>query len=70
VFTFVGTSLVDISNGGRLDYVANDEFLDSFVLGHTSTTVGAVDVDNVSTAVLGTSTISSLLGLLEVAYGK
>ena len=63
-FTFIGAGLVDVSNGGRLDYVADDEFFNGFVLRNAAAAVGAVDVDDMAATVLGASTISSLLGLL------
>lgn len=63
--TLISASLVDISNSGGLDDVADNELFDGLVLGHTTSAVGAVDVDDVSSTVLGTATISPLLGLKQ-----
>jgi hypothetical protein len=57
----VCSSLVDITNGGRLDNVADDELFDRFVLWNASSAVGAVHIYDMATSVFGASSISPFL---------
>ncbi len=52
VLTVVYGGVGDVSNGGRLDDVANDEFLDGLVLGGATTAVGAADRTDVAASLL------------------
>ena len=52
MLTFKSAGLVDISDGSSLDYVSNDELLDSLVLWNQTTAVGAVHWYDVSSTVL------------------
>lgn len=57
------TSLRDVPDGCSLNNVPDHKLLDSFVFGHTPSTVSAADRLDVPTALLGTSVIPSLLSL-------
>lgn len=52
--------IADVTEGGSLDDVANDEALDRFVLGHTTTAVGAPNGFHVTTTLLRTSAVPPL----------
>ena len=52
----------DISHGSGLDDVPDDELLDSLILGAGLGTVGATNVLDMTTAVLGASIILPLFG--------
>lgn len=65
LLTGVDTGLSDVTNSSRFHNVANNKLLDSLVLSHTASTVGATNGTNVSASVLGASVIASLQSLLE-----
>jgi len=48
----------DVSNGGRFDDVANDEFLDGLVLGRATAAVGAADRTDVAASLLVTPVVA------------
>ena len=52
----------DVSDGGGFDDVTNNEFSDSLILGAGLGTVGATNVLDMTTAVLGASIILPLFG--------
>ncbi|RNA29909.1 hypothetical protein BpHYR1_048068 [Brachionus plicatilis] len=63
VLTFIGTSIVDISDSCSLNNVSDNEFFDRFILWDQTSAIGTVDAYDVSSAMFGTSSISSFLGL-------
>ena len=50
----------DVTSGGGLDNVADDELFDSLVFGDAAGAVGATDCLDVAAAVLGTSVVPAL----------
>ena len=65
--TLVDASVVNISDGGRLDDVTDHELLDRLIFRYTSCTIGASDELHVATVVLVTSVVSSF-GCLVVGW--
>jgi hypothetical protein len=61
--TFICTSVANISHGRRFDDISDDELFNGLVFGHTSSTIGAVNVHDMSSTVFGTTAISSFLRL-------
>ena len=59
---FVDALITNISQGGGLYDISNDEFLDGFVFGNASGTVCAPQEFDVSTSVLVTPSVTPLLG--------
>ena len=52
----------DVTSGGLVEHVADDEALDSLILRGEAATVGAVGRGGAATRVLGTAVISTLTG--------
>ncbi len=61
LITGVDRSLGDVSDGGGLDDVTDDELPDGLVLGATTSTVCASHVLDVTASVFGTTSVASLL---------
>jgi hypothetical protein len=69
-FTLIGASLVDVSDSRSLNNVSDDKLLYRLVLRDATSAVGAVDIYDMSSAVLGSSSVSSLLSLLSAESKK
>ena len=52
---------VQIPDGRRFDYVADDVLLDTLVLGHTASTVGTPYITDMAATMLRSSTVSPFL---------
>ena len=65
-FTLKGRVLLEIVEGGGVNDVADGESLDRLVLGDAATAVEAADSSGVTTALLGTTSVSSLESHLSV----
>ena len=65
--TVVNGRLVQISDGSRLDDVADDVLLDALVLGYTAGTVGTPYVADMAPTMLRSPTVSSLLGHVSLS---
>ena len=60
IFTLKSRPFLDITEGRRVNNVTDTESLHSLVLGHAATAVEAAHVLGMSTALLGTTSVSSL----------
>lgn len=65
-FTLKGRVLLEIVEGRGVNDVADSESLDGLVLGDAATAVEAADSSSVTTALLGTTSVSSLESHLSV----
>ena len=61
--TMINGSLADISNSSALHHVPHSETLDSFILWDSTRAVGTAKENDMATALLVATTISSFLGL-------
>ena len=57
-----GGGLSNITSGGGVEHVTDDEALDGLILGGEAAAVGAVGGGGAATGVLGTSVITALTG--------